>query len=56
METKIDIENFESQDFDTQKYVLTSPRSLRACNDLNIKVIYYEKFVGLFKLLIESKA
>ncbi len=34
----INIDNFELPDFEDSKYVLTSPRSLIACENLGIKV------------------
>lgn len=38
MDSNIDIDNFELPEFESSKYVLTSPRSLKACEILNIKV------------------
>jgi len=34
----INIENFDVAEFENSKYVLTSPRSLIACENLNIRV------------------
>ena len=34
---KIDLENFESPEHQSSKYILTSPRSLEACSRLKIK-------------------
>ena len=36
----INIENFELNQFENSKYVLTSPRSLLACENLSIKVFF----------------
>lgn len=38
----IDIENFERKEFKDSRHVLTSPRSLVACENLNIKVFIFE--------------
>lgn len=35
----IDIENFDRKEFKDSRYVLTSPRSLVACENLGVKVI-----------------
>lgn len=41
----INIENFELVEFENSKYVLTSPRSLIACENLNIKVYRINKLL-----------
>ena len=41
----INIDNFELPDFEDSKYVLTSPRSLIACENLGIKVKLVDRVV-----------
>ena len=40
----IDLFNFDEPKFEGSRYVLTSPRSLDACERLGIKVNYFSKF------------
>lgn len=38
--TQLNLYNFEDEEFAESRYVLTSPRSLMACDMLTIKVNY----------------
>ena len=50
----INIENFEKPEFKDSKWVLTSPRSLLACDNLQIKVSFNQSKVNELQGLIES--
>lgn len=39
----LDLSNFESSEADNCQYVLTSPRSLKACKKAGIKVCFFKK-------------